>query len=152
MVELVQHHALRVSFHQQRLAEGMKRRQGHRFAALTGGLHYASFHLTGGFLRERQAENIFAGKCVIRLQKMPDAFGNDACFSGARPGNNQQWSLAVGDGALLRFVELQAALTERLHLKQRGHYSRRVSDFSWQGKRALALRKLAGSYPAVELA
>jgi hypothetical protein len=34
----------------------------------------------------------------------------------------------------LRFIELQSALSERFHLKQSCHDSRRVSDFSVKRK------------------
>ena len=62
VIELVQHHALWVGFRQQRLAEGMKCRQRHRFAAFSGGVHHPGSHFARGLLRERQAKNIFAGK------------------------------------------------------------------------------------------
>ncbi len=164
MIELVQHHALRVRFRQQRLAEGMKRRQRHRFASFAGGLHHPGFHFAGGFLREGQAENIFAGEAFIGFQEVPDAFCNDTRFSRSGARNHQQWPFAERDGAALRVVQLQLALPERLHVKQRRHDSRRVAECRAKGKRRveahlirgfpsmLALRLFAGGNLPVEFA
>ena len=135
MVELIQHHALRVSLRQQRLAKGMKCRQRHGFAAFTRGLHHAGFHFAGGLFREGQPEDVFAGEVFIRLQEVPDAFSNDARFSGSCAGNHQQRTFAVRDRAPLCLIQFQAALLQRLHIEQHGHDSRRVSDCGAKGKR-----------------
>ena len=134
VIELVQHHPLRIGLRQQRFAEGMKRRQRYRFAALAGGLYHAGFHLAGGFLRECQPENVFAGEAFIRLQQVPDALRDYTRFSRSCAGYHQQRSFAVGDGAPLRVVELQPALFKRRHFEQRGHDSSRVSDFEAKRK------------------
>ena len=159
MIELVQHDTLGVGFRQQRFAEGMKRRQRHRFAALACGLHHAGFHFAGGLFRECQPENILAGERVVRLQQLPDALGDDARFSGSRAGNHQQRPFAVRDRTPLRVIQLQPALFQRRHVKQRGHDSGRVSDCEAKGKRrlqnfspSLTLRLLPGGNLLVELA
>src|SRR5216683_1568079 len=110
----------------------MKRRKRYRLPALARGLYYAGLHLTGGFLGERQRKNIFTGKGCVRLQQVTDALRNDARFSGPRSCNHEKRSLAVGDRPTLRVIELQTALSQRLHFEQRRHDSRRVSDFSWK--------------------
>ncbi len=146
VVHLLQRPAVWFHLLQQRFAEGMKRRQRHRFPALARGLHHARFHLPGGFLRECQPEDIFAGeafKAFIRLQQVPDTLGNDARLSSPRAGNHEQRTFAVRDRAPLRVIQLQPAIFQRLHLKQCRHDSRRVSDFKAKRKRTLAVPFLA---------
>ncbi len=105
VVHLLQRHTIRLHFFQQRFAKRMKRRKRYRLPALARGLYYAGFHLTGGFLGERQRKNVFAGKRFVRLQKVADPFRNDARFSGPRSCNHEKRSFAVGDRPALRVIK-----------------------------------------------
>ena len=82
----------------------MKRRQRDIFAAFAGGAHDAGFHFAGGFIRKGEAEDVFAGKRVVRLQKVADTFGDDASLAGAGARDDEQRAFAMSDGAALGVV------------------------------------------------
>ncbi len=99
----------------------MKRLQRHLFGALSRGLDDSRFHLSGGFVGKRQAQDIFPRQRSVRLQQVPDTFGDNPRFSRSRPRNYQKRPFSMRDRALLRVIQLQSALAERFHLKQSGH-------------------------------
>ena len=107
VIALIEDHALGIDFYQQRFAEGMKRGEGYVFAALADGFHHAGFHFAGGFFGERQAEDIFAREPRIGFQQVANSFGDDACFSRAGAGDDQQRTLSMGNGALLRVIYIE---------------------------------------------
>src|SRR6266404_2096272 len=116
MIDFIEHAALRIGILQQRFAERVECFEGHVLGALADASNHASFHLAGGLVGEGQAENIFAGKRGVGLQQVADTFDNDARFPGARAGNHQERSVAVGDGAPLRVIQLQASVGQRLQI------------------------------------
>ncbi len=124
MIHLVDHEPLGRGFFQQAFAKGVKRREHHGFSAVAHHSNDARFHLASGFVRERQPEDVFAGKIRVRFEQVPDAFGDDARFSRPRPRDDQQRPFAVLDRAALRVVQLRATIRrrrKRLHVKQRSH-------------------------------
>ena len=83
----------------------MKRCDRHRFPAFARGFHHARFHFAGGFFREGQRQDVFAGNLRIRTQQLADALGDDARFSRARACDHQQRSFAVQDRTTLCLVQ-----------------------------------------------
>jgi len=77
-------------------------------AAFTGGFDHTGFHFSSGFVGEGQAENIFTGEGIVGFEQVADALGDDACFSRAGAGDDQQWPVAMLDSALLRRIHAQA--------------------------------------------
>src|SRR5271163_3970884 len=104
MIDLVDHQTLRRGILQNGFTEGVKRRERDIFAAFAGSAHDASFHFTGGPVRKRQSENIFAGKRLVSLKQMANALRNNASLTRARARNDEQWPIAVSDSTPLRFV------------------------------------------------
>ena len=86
MIHLIQHAALRIGVFQQRFAKGMKGLEGDVLGAFSDRSHDTRFHFAGGFIRECQAENVFARQARIRLQQVPNSLGDDARLSRARAG------------------------------------------------------------------
>ena len=75
------------------------------------------FHFAGGFFGEGEAEDVFAEERRIGFQQVADALGDDAGFAGARARDDEERPIAVGDGALLRFVQLRAARFRLTHFE-----------------------------------
>jgi hypothetical protein len=67
--------------------------------------------LAGGFVRKREAKDIFAGKLRIRFQEIANALGDHARFSGSGTGDYEERTFAVFHGAALLSVEGGEAFT-----------------------------------------
>jgi hypothetical protein len=65
-------------------------------------------HFSGGFVRERESQDIFPGEQRVRFEQVTDAFGDYAGFAGPGARNYQERALAVLDGGALLGVQLEA--------------------------------------------
>jgi hypothetical protein len=65
-------------------------------------IFYTLAHLTRGFVRKRNGENVIRRNAFFG-DEISDANRDDACFTGTRAGENQKSAFGILDGfALLR--------------------------------------------------
>ena len=89
-------------------AERMERAEPYAFGAVARGLEHAVLHFGGGFVGEREPENVFAGEIGIRGEQRRDALGDHARLAGARARHHQQGTVAVLDGRALLGIQREA--------------------------------------------
>ncbi len=94
-------------------AEFVERAEPDAFSALARGFHHAMLHLACGFVREREAENIFAGEVGIRFEQVANALGNHPCFARPRARHHEQRPFAVLDGGALVCIQRKATGARR---------------------------------------
>ena len=85
--------------------KGVESTEPYAFGALADGLHHAGLHLVGGFIGERESENVFAREIRIGFEESADTLDDDAGLAGAGAGDDEERTIAVFDGALLGRVE-----------------------------------------------
>ena len=74
------------------------------FGAFANCLNDAVLHLAGGFVRERESEDIFAVKPGVRFEQVTNSLGNDASLASAGTGNDEQGTVSVLHGTALLCV------------------------------------------------
>src|SRR4029077_20908958 len=89
-------------------AEFMERAEPHALGALADGLYHTALHFSGGFICEREPQDIFTCKLRIRFEQVTDALGDHASLAGSGPRDHQEGAFTVFDGSALLGVELEA--------------------------------------------
>ncbi len=114
------------------------------FGALANRLHHAIFHLVGGFVGERQGEDVFAREIRVGFEKMADALGDDARLAGASAGDDEERAFAVLDGGALLGVEREALACGFRRFEGGSHRDKEtliVADFLGANIRRILLRR-----------
>src|SRR6204780_144653 len=138
MIFLLQSHASRFHFLQKRFGQSVKGGYVHALGPLTRNPYHPRLELPGRFSGESKTENALARKVGIGFEQVAYALRDDASLPGAGSGNDQQRTIAVGDGSLLSFIRLQAGGRERADIKQRQVPLIRVTKSRAKRKRNIA--------------
>ncbi len=86
----------------------MERGEHYVLAAFAGGFDDASFHFTGGFVGEREAENVFAGEGIVGFEQVANALGDHARFSRPGAGDDEKRPVSMLNRPFLRRIHAQA--------------------------------------------
>ena len=75
------------------------------FGPFPRGLHHPTLHFACGFVRESEAQNIFAAQRSIAFEQLANALGDYASLSCSRARDYQHRTFAMLDGRALLRVE-----------------------------------------------
>ncbi len=89
VIDFVEQQAVGSGVGDQRFAERVERGEHYVLAAFASGFDDAGFHFAGGFVGERQAEDVFAGKGIVGFEQVANALGDDARFSRTGAGDDE---------------------------------------------------------------